>query len=67
MTRISGHNGFRATTLAATLAATAAISLAAVGQTAGAAGLSLTFEPIAFPMSVAEKSNFTASAIPFSD
>ncbi len=61
MTRIPGHNGFRATTLAATLAA-AALSLATAGQIAGAAGLSLTFEPIAFPMSVAEKSDFIASA-----
>lgn len=62
MTRISGHNGFRATTRAATLAAATALGLATVGQTAGAAGLSLTFEPIAFPMSVAEKSDFIASA-----
>ncbi len=62
MTRISGYNGFRATTLAATLATAAAISLATLGQPAAAAGKSLTFEPIAFPMSVAEKSNFIASA-----
>ena len=66
MTRIPGHNGFRATALVATHAAAvglaAVFGLAAVGQTAGAAGLSLTFEPIAFPMSVAEKSAFIASA-----
>ena len=61
MALISGHNGFRTTRLAATLAATAAIGLAAPGQTAGAAGPSLTFEPIKFPMSVREKSDFTAS------
>ena len=61
MTKISGHNVFRTTTLAATLAV-AALSLAAAGQPAGAAGKSLAFEPIAFPMSVAEKSDFIASA-----
>ena len=61
MALISGHNGFRTTRLAATLAATAAIGLAAPGQTAWAAGPSLTFEPIKFPMSVREKSDFTAS------
>ena len=61
MTRTPGPNSSRATTLAATLAA-AALSLAAVGQPAGAAGTSMTFEPIAFPMSVAEKSDFIASA-----
>lgn len=64
MTRTSGRigiRGFRVTTLAATFAATA-IGLATAGQPAAAAGKSLTFEPIAFPMSVAEKSDFTASA-----
>jgi secreted PhoX family phosphatase len=60
MTGIPGHNGFRAATLAAALAAV--LGMGAAGQTAGAAGPSLTFEPIAFPMSVAEKSGFTASA-----
>ncbi len=64
MTRISGHKGFRATTRAATLAAATALGLATVGPTAGAAGLSLTFEPIAFPMSVAEKSDIDRIADP---
>jgi len=62
MTRTPGHGGSRANTLAGTLAATAALGLVAVGQTDAAAGKSLEFEPIAFPMSVAEKIDFIASA-----
>jgi secreted PhoX family phosphatase len=62
MTAIVGHRFVRATMLAATIAATVAIGLAVLGRSAGAAEMSLRFDPIKLPMSIEERSTFTASS-----